>query len=67
MITLKIFQKQHFYIISVTPWGTLGLCCVHISQLIAHLAIYTLPFTLQLQASWHTVESNYESEGPYIK
>ena len=32
----------------MTPRGTLGLCCVHIAQLMTHLAIYTLPFTLQL-------------------
>ena len=30
------------------PRGTLGLCCVHISQLMIHPAIYTLPFNLQL-------------------
>ena len=32
----------------MTPRGTLGLCCVHIAQLITHPAVYTLPFTLQL-------------------
>ena len=32
----------------MTPRGTLGLCCVHISQLMTHPAIYTLPFTLHL-------------------
>ena len=32
----------------MTPRGTLGLCCVHIAQLVTHLAIYTLLFTLQL-------------------
>ena len=32
----------------MTPRGTLGLCCVHIAQLMTHPAIYTLPFTLQL-------------------
>ena len=32
----------------MTPRGTLGLCCVHITQLMTHPAIYTLPFTLQL-------------------
>ena len=48
MITLEICQKQTFDIIAVTPRGTLGLCCVHIAQLMTHLAIYTLPFTLQL-------------------
>ena len=28
--------------------GTLWLCCVHIHQLMAHPAVFTLPFTLQL-------------------
>ena len=28
--------------------GTLGLCCVHITQLMTHPAVYTLPFTWQL-------------------
>ena len=28
--------------------GTLGLCCVHIAQLMTHPAVYTLPFTWQL-------------------
>ena len=28
--------------------GTLGLCCVHITQLMTHTNIQTLPFTLQL-------------------
>ena len=32
----------------MTPRGTLGLCCVHITKLMTHLAVYTLPFTLQL-------------------
>ena len=27
---------------------TLWLCCVHIPQLMTHLSVYTLPFTLQL-------------------
>ena len=35
----------------MTPRGTLGLFCVHISQLMTYLAIYTL-------ASWHTTEGN---------
>ena len=48
MITLEICQKQPFDIIAMTPRGTLGLCCVHIAQLMTHPAIYTLPFTLQL-------------------
>ena len=26
----------------MTPRGTLGLCCLHIAQLITHPAIYTL-------------------------
>ena len=33
----------------MTPRGTLGLCCVHIAQLMTHPANYTLPFTLQLR------------------
>ena len=32
----------------MTPRGTLGLCCVHITELMTYLAVYTLPFTLQL-------------------
>ena len=40
--------KKPFDIIAMTPRGTLGLCCVHISQLMTHPAVYTLPFTLQL-------------------
>ena len=32
----------------MTPRGTLGLCCVHIAQLMTHSAIYTTLFTLQL-------------------
>ena len=32
----------------MTPRGTLGLCCVHIVQLMTHPAVHTLPFTLQL-------------------
>ena len=32
----------------MTPRRTLGLCCVHIAQLVTHPAVYTLPFTLQL-------------------
>ena len=65
MIKLKIFQKQHFYIITMTPWGTLGLYCP-INNSSGYLQI-TVYFAVMLQASWHTVESNYDSEGPYIK
>ena len=32
----------------MTPRGTLGLFCVHIAQLVTHLAVYTLLFTLKL-------------------
>ena len=32
----------------MTPRGALGLCYVHIAQLMTHSAIHTLPFTLQL-------------------
>ena len=49
LIILKIHQKQPFDIIAMTPRGTLGLCCVHIAQLMTHPAVYTLPFTLQLR------------------
>ena len=48
MIILEICQYDPFDIIAMTPRGTLGLCCVHIAQLMTHPAIYTLPFTLQL-------------------
>ena len=48
MVILEIRQKQPFDIITMTPRGTLGLCCAHIAQLMIHQAIYTLPFTLQL-------------------
>ena len=48
MITLEICQIQPFDIIAMTPRGTLGLCCVHIAQLMTHPVDYTLPFTLQL-------------------
>ena len=48
MIKLEICQKQPFDMIAMTPRGTLGLCCVHIAQLMTHPAIYTLPFTSQL-------------------
>ena len=48
MIILKIYQKQPFDIIAMTPRVTVGLCCVHIAQLVTHPAVYTLPFTLEL-------------------
>ena len=48
MIILEICPKQSFDIIAITPRGTLGLCCVHIAQLMTDTAIYTLSFTLQL-------------------
>ena len=41
-------QYDHFDIIAMKPRETLGLCCVHIAQVMSHPAIYTLPFTLQL-------------------
>ena len=40
--------QDPFDIIAMTPRGTLGLCCVDITQLTTHRAIYTLPFALQL-------------------
>ena len=48
MIILEICQKQPFDIIAMTPRGILGLCCVHIAQLMTHPAVYARPFTLQL-------------------
>ena len=45
---MEICQKQPFDIITMTSRGTLGLCCVHIDQLMTHPAVYTLPFSLQL-------------------
>ena len=48
MITLEICQKQRFDFIAMTSRGTLGLCCVHIAQLMTRPVVYTLPFTLQL-------------------
>ena len=60
MITFETCQKQPFDIIAMTPRGTIGLCCVHITQLMTHPAVYTLSFTLpvMLQASSHTTEGN---------
>ena len=49
MIILEICQKQPFDVIAMTPRRTLGLCYVHIAQLMTNTAIYTLPFTLQLR------------------
>ena len=51
MIILEICLEDPFDTIAMTLRGTLGLCCVHISQLMTYLAIYTL-------ASWHTTEGN---------
>ena len=48
MITLEICLWDPFDIIAMTPRGSLGLCCVHIAQLMTHPVIYTTPFTLQL-------------------
>ena len=48
MITLEICLWDPFDIIAMTPRGSLGLCCVHIAQLMTHPVIYTMPFTLQL-------------------
>ena len=44
MIVLRIQQEDSFDIIAMTQRKTLRLCCFHISQLITHPAIYTLPF-----------------------
>ena len=48
MIILDICHKQPFDIKAMTPRRTLGLCSVHIIQLVTHPVVYTLPFTLQL-------------------
>ena len=48
MIILDICHKQPFDITAMTPRRTLGLCSVHIIQLVTHPVVYTLPFTLQL-------------------
>ena len=48
MIILEISQLDSSDTIAMTPRGTLGLCCVHIAQLMTHPAIYTLPFILKL-------------------
>ena len=45
---MEICQKQPFDIITMTPRGTLRLCCVHIAQLMTDPAVYTLLLTLQL-------------------
>ena len=36
MIILKIYKESPFDIIAMTPGGPLGLCCVHIAQLMTH-------------------------------
>ena len=41
-------DKDSNDIIAMTSRRTLGLCSVHIAQLMTHPAVYTLPFTLQL-------------------
>ena len=38
---LKIYQKQLFDIIAMTPRETLWLCCVHIAQLVTHSVVST--------------------------
>ena len=48
IIIFEICQKEPFDIITMIPTGTLGLCCVHIAQLMTHPVVYALPFTLQL-------------------
>ena len=32
----------------MTPRGTIGLCYIHVAQLMTHPPVYILPFTLQL-------------------
>ena len=48
IIILEICQTQPFHNIEITLRETFGLCCVHIAQLMTHLAVYTLLFTLHL-------------------
>ena len=48
MRILEICQKEPFDIIEMTPRRTLGLCCVHIVQLVTYQAVYSLRFTMQL-------------------
>ena len=49
MRKFEICQKQPFNILAMSPRGTiLGLCCVHIAQLMTQLGVYTLLFALQL-------------------
>ena len=40
---VKDLSKTPFDTIAMTPRGTLGLCCIHIAQLVTHLAVYALP------------------------
>ena len=71
MIILEIWKKQPFDITAMTPRGTLGLCCAHITQLMTYPALSTLPFTLQsfykplgilqrVTKSWKVHRSRYD-------
>ena len=48
MVIWRFDKKNLFDIVGITPRGTLGLCSIQIPQLMTHLAVYTLPFPLQL-------------------
>ena len=52
---MEICQEKPFDIIAMTPRGTLGLCCIHIAQLMTNPTVYTLPFTLQLCYKSHGI------------
>ena len=48
------------------PRGTLGLCCVHIAQLVTHPAVYTLPFTLQFVTSPLALRMGVEKQKNFL-
>ena len=51
----KLDKKTLFDIKTMTGRETLGLCSVHIAQLMIRLAISTLPFTLLLFYKLHDI------------
>ena len=56
------------YIIELIPRKTVGLCWVHIDQLITYPAVYTLLFTLQLcYKPLGTLQRVKESKSSHIK
>ena len=50
------------------PEGTLGLCCIHMAQLITHAAFMQKPLAMQLcyNAFWYIAEGNEELKGTYV-